>query len=120
MSEYIFWDKFREKFSEDLIVSGITVNEIFEECEDWKAFIYIGLNDISDNKIYADSSIVEFEYYIKEQFFKGIGYITYIKNLCCYCICTFNKLSTTIAETEFLNFKIIDTIQENKLGLIKA
>lgn len=79
----------------------------------------IGLKDINGKSIYADSSIVEFDYYIKEQFFKGIGYITYNKNLCCYCICTFNKLLTTIAETEFLNFKIIDTIQENKLGLIK-
>lgn len=76
----------------------------------------IGLKDINGKNIYADCSIVEFNYYIKEQHFSGVGYITYLQNLCCYCICDFNKLKTTIAETELLEFKIIDTIQENKLG----
>ena len=81
----------------------------------------IGKTDINNKKIYADSSIVEFKYksnhplsILKEE--KGV--FIFYNPLLQYCIRTFeeNELYTIQG---LRDLKIIDTIQENKLGLIK-
>lgn len=86
-----------------------------DDCKD------IGLNDINDNKIYANCSIVEFNN--SQLWNKHIGIFFYNKDKLCYQI----KIIDGIRKDEIIpydrycsDFKIIDTIQENKLGLIKA
>lgn len=127
MNEFIVWDKFREEFTDDLTISGININEALEENEDWICFPWIGLKDTEGNKIYADSSIVELKMIINKVEVIIKGYFSYIKEELRYEFYQyFNQRQSFIKAylsprdsriTE--NFKIIDTIQENKLGLIE-
>ena len=79
----------------------------------------IGLKDINGKSIYADSSIVEF----KNIGSNYNGYFTFDIVKLCYKVIVLDIKSV---RKEFIfnsnnieNIKIIDTIQENKLGLIK-
>jgi len=87
---------------------------------------YIGKTDINGKKIYADSSIVEFDFrgFGEHKSSRYHGVVVWNSDRCRYDIKTFSH------EDEFVfdlgkctdridNIKIIDTIQENKLGLIK-
>jgi hypothetical protein len=87
----------------------------------------IGLKDIDGKIIYADSSIVEFMFY---EFFKNnphnkrqlTGYFKWSQKNLCYGIQVLNdkEIIGFSYDCEMVDsFKIIDTIQENKLGLIK-
>ena len=78
-----------------------------------------GLKDINGKSIYADSSIVEF----KNIGSNYNGYFTFDIVKLCYKIIVLDIKSV---RKEFIfnsnnieNIKIIDTIQQNKLGLIK-
>tara|TARA_R110001606_G_scaffold2504_5_gene10998 strand:+ start:9539 stop:9853 length:315 start_codon:yes stop_codon:yes gene_type:complete len=102
---------------------------------DDNTFNYIGLKDIAGNKIFKDSSIVEFE--LKdfcpckimemdcecEIYTKYRGYFTFNYNQLAYDIVLLNnKKIKTVYNRKFKNIKnikIIDTIQKNKLALIK-
>ncbi len=77
---------------------------------------YIGKKDINDEKIYADSSIVELEYMTD----KYKGTISYNNDFCCYQIILMDTDDKVSINDFVSNIKIIDTIQENKLGLIKG
>ena len=79
----------------------------------------IGLKDINEKSIYADCSIVEF----KNIGSNYTGYFTFDLVKLCYKIIVLDIKSV---RKEFIfnsnnieNIKIIDTIQQNKLGLIK-
>jgi len=78
----------------------------------------IGIKDINKKQIYADCSIVEIEYLTKE-WNKATGYFKYINSELGYCFQVGEKLYIRIHKLIFKNIKIIDSIQENKLGLIK-
>ncbi len=93
---------------------------------------FIGKTDIEGNKIYADSSIVEFEdkslvwekEYSKQVTRKHKGFFKYSREKLAYMVCVFDEDLRVVEwcfyyEKELFNIKIIDTIQENKLGLIK-
>ena len=117
----------------DVSTAKELVNQIYDEIDDEK--LYIGLKDIEDNKIYADSSIVEFE--LKdfcpcevmemdcecEIYTKCRGYFNFNYTQLAYDIILFNSEKIKITYNrrfyDIKNIKIIDTIQENKLGLIK-
>ena len=78
-----------------------------------------GLKDINGKNVYADSSIVEF----KNIGSNYNGYFTFDIVKLCYKVIVLDIKSV---RKEFIfnsnnieNIKIIDTIQENKLGLIK-
>lgn len=122
MNEFLVWHKLRKEFVQPYrnIVfdnDGICENDLCDICN------YIGLNDIDGKKIYADSSIVEFEYGSKNNRHKKIGVYVYDKNIAGYYICDINNKNIAIAHHlsyPITNIKIIDTIQENKLGLIKG
>ncbi len=103
---------------------GITtmIHQIFKEFKLEKD--YIGKKDINDKKIYSDCSIVEFEV-IKGVIIKGFFYFD--TDDLSYSIKVISDDTGIITKKEQYNlsyqkdfiFKIIDTIQENKLGLIK-
>lgn len=123
MNEYIIWSKFHKNFTNDLIISGITINEALEENEDYIFFRYIGLKDREGNKIYADSSIVNIEYsdYMYKNNITTVGYFTENKEKHCLEFVTENKGTINFIEhiSGILFLRIVDTIQENRLGLIK-
>lgn len=123
MNEFIVWDKNDERFLDSLFVNS-ELNEAVSSNEDFGIFQYIGKTDTEGNKIYADCSIVELDYYygmsghVKEK-----GYFTYNNETLGYSIQLLNKSEKLTSFTGLAhkidNLKIIGTIQENKLGLIK-
>lgn len=155
MNEFIFWDKSEKKFYDNVntfydnneqyrcaLADGkVLVHHYYNEYEEdlinpYKEdnvivpFQYIGLNDIDNNKIFADSSIVEFDFlgfgeltpdnyaaFIKwnrEKFRYDIQTLSRIDKDGDFYVFDMGKCIDRIS-----NIKIIDTIQENKLNLIK-
>lgn len=92
---------------------------------------YIGKKHIEGNKIYADSSIVEFEIRLRTCTLPIIGYFQWNNRLLNYQIIVLDDkgddgkvyggkiIPYSTYSSEIFDIKIIDTIQENKLGLIK-
>lgn len=133
MNEFIVWDKTKSKFSElkaiEFFKGGFVINprdlstkrmdkQLNEnECE---LFPYIGKTDIDNEKIYADCSIVEFEYYFTDGWDEDMqGVFKYLPNELRYEIQLVNDGCHVSFQPSYIrNLKIIDTIQENKLGLI--
>lgn len=81
---------------------------------------FTGLLDKNGIEIYADSSIVEFNYKNVKQY----GYFSFDDTVLAYVIKLFNSKQTGISAYLYSKFtieniKIIDTIQENKLNLFK-
>ena len=126
MNEFIVWDEDSEIFIDEtkcILVDGTLfrnekdfANKI---SDDLSMFFSIGLKDINGKSIYADSSIVEF----KNIGSNYTGYFTFDLVKLCYKIIVLDIKSV---RKEFIfnsnnieNIKIIDTIQQNKLGLIK-
>ena len=117
--EFKVWDKDREIFLDSLFVN-CDLNEAVSNNDDFAIFQYIGKTDINDKKIYADSSIVEFVF--SDRDFSKIykGYFSYHIDELRYeiniigdstaCVLSYNMDSMS-------DFEIIDTLQENKLGL---
>ena len=82
----------------------------------------IGLKDINGKSIYANSSIVE---WCHPQGNIYNGYFKWNQKELCYEVITidsndnYNGIKLKFFYLQMNNLKIIDTIQENKLGLIK-
>lgn len=133
MNEFIVWDSEYNKFiswedvaftkdkNDDFIIIMKEIDETTSEGRNFQTFNYIGLKDINNKKIYADSSIIEF----REDKDLGYGYFTYDFIKLRYIIKVissneiYNNLELPYESSIMKNIKIIDTIQENKLGLIK-
>ena len=138
MNDYIAWDKEKCIFvlqgeiifsfygDNRIVVAPNCIEYIGDSCHDnynenrFCIFKDIGLKDINEKSIYADSSIVEFKN--SQLWNKYNGIFFYNKEKLCYQI----KIIGSIRNNEIIpydkycsDFKIIDTIQENKLGLIK-
>lgn len=136
MNEFIVWDKDNyygednvfhelERFLDDGLCVAIEKDnglviidyDVQDYCQpkvlNIETFNYIGLKDINDKKIYADCSIVEY----------GVQKWKVIYNVfqMCYeleCISNKNFANMRLTGAYMGELKIIDTIQENKLGLI--
>lgn len=137
MKECVFWDSEDSKFinweevsftkdkGDDFVIVMKEIDPICSEGRLYDSFDYIGLNDINNNKIYADCSIVEFDFLIDGNGFttfvwkKYKGYFYFCENTLSYKIKTFDNKKASYSKRSVKNLKIIDTIQENKLGLIK-
>jgi len=117
VDEFIVWDEARKSF-----IDYEAINEFNKpSLKDINVFAYIGLNDIDDKKIYADCSIIEFEFGTGGEYHKMTGYFSYNNQTLRYEIKDVNKREAIYLWTGYIEkeIKIIDTIQENKLGLIK-
>lgn len=133
MKEFIVWDNKRRQFMGDgeVIISNYNdpTHNYYNDSR-WTFHQYVCLKDINNNKIYANCSIVEFD-------FLGFGELTpdsykafvkWNKERFRYDIQTLSRVDKNSNLYVFdlgkcidriSNIKIIDTIQENKLGLIK-
>ena len=129
MNDFINKEKEKEIINQvlDFLYCDIPSIPISEYLEDEikninKNYKDIGLKDINGKSIYADSSIVEFDY--MNDIYKGFFYFN--KNELMYFIKILSSSfkyadldgSFPYTNIKICDFKIIDTIQENKLGLI--
>lgn len=116
------WDIHHNKMLDDLhFDKAVSLNEALNSNEDFIILEYVGLKDINNKKIYANSSIVEFNNKINPTH-KYKGYFYYLPTKARYMIKVLTGSLFTIwfyEPDDILNLQIIDTIQENKLGLIK-
>lgn len=133
MTEFIVWDKVLKYFmDDDLNISKdgelIRLNKWGEsdclDIDNLSVHNYIGKKDSNDNKIYADSSIVEFVFKDSKtsENVKLKGFFTWNDEDLRYEIDILNDSDYICLNYRIdliCNMKIIDTIQENKLGLIK-
>lgn len=143
MNEFIIWDEryrvFRKLLKIDFELGLYFCIDTVVPFEKGKLVKNIGLKDINGKSIYADCSIVEFEHKYTQRCKKENGIYT-LENfhtqkteiLQGYFVWNNDELKyeINILNHDFFicldfinsmkNFKIIDTIQENKLGLIKA
>lgn len=130
MNEFIVWDEEKKAFNKnevwmDRFGAFYTLPELsysetkgkFWDRHSMKTFNYIGKTDINENKIYADCSIVEIEYGLYSTRRTIVGYFSYNSSFCRY---DFIGNESNFNFTLINSIKIIDTIQENKLGLIKG
>lgn len=118
MNEFIIWSDELKQFSDN-----IGLKELLKDvCETWdkyeveegQYFRNIGLKDINGKSIYADSSIVEHGI----QKWKVI-YNVFQMSYELECVSNKSLLNMRLTGAYKNQLKIIDTIQENKLGLIK-
>lgn len=131
MSGFIVWDKryrvFRKLLKIDFELGLYFCIDTVVPFEKGELVKDIGLKDINGKSIYVDSSIVEFKMVINKKEVDTQGYFSYIKEELRYEFYQyFNQRRNFIKAYLSPNdgriaseFKIIDTIQENKLGLIK-
>ena len=123
MNKFIVWDKTLKCFHLDgrVKLENGTLKPIGE---DYTIHNNIGLKDINGKSIYADCSIVEFiAKRLGKANIKIIGIFKYCNVSLRYNI----ELLISIGDYNLFafdninmsQFEIIDTIQENKLGLIK-
>ena len=135
MNEFIIWDDEDNKFiiwenvvftkdkDDDFIIIMKEIDPIVSEGRNFKSFNYIGKKDINNNKIYADSSICEIAIKHRTDGNRiSIGYfvfnLEYLRHEVVF-IDGYMKGKKEFYNGFMYRFKIIDTIQQNKLGLIK-
>lgn len=120
MNEFIVWDKTLNcfHFDERVKFEDGVLNPIGK---DYTIHQYIGLKDINNKKIYANSSICRVNYF---------GNHLDLMNVYCYFYFNTEDLRYTVRfinerqivdyeSSSFDSIEIVDTIQENKLRLIK-
>ena len=126
MNEFIVWDEDLECFrveddflldTEDRVCNSN--GELLDE-ETYKPFKSIGKTDIEGKKIYAESSIVEFEIDLSHKIEVKRGFISYDYECLCYRIqVKNNNINHGFDYYEFShydieNLKIIGTLQQDK------
>jgi hypothetical protein len=134
MNEFTVWNKSRKEFIEEKYLNMYASSadgKYFFDCSDpyeysdtlysensYEIFNYIGLTDIDCKKIYVDCSIVEFLESDGSVYAKG--YFVYDDKLLSYKVFDLDD-NVFYKYSDFIAFKtkVIDTIQENKLGFIK-
>lgn len=150
MKEFIVWDDIDKKFYDNetnfyendsenkcILLNGKVLIFVDEKYDSNVFYPYkekdkliplwaTELKDINHKKIYADCSIVEFDYFVGFwEYKKAIGVFFWDNERLKYRLNiiennnAYGKVIWNFEPRENKNFKIIDTIQQNKLGLIK-
>lgn len=120
MIKFTVWDKNLECFRDGTLAFGyddfewVLLNESNEQIVSnysGEIFNYIGKTDIEGKKIYADSSIVEYDSRLHG---KQRGYFSYNRRDLRYELTLFNGMKVSYAWKREWNLKIIGTLQEDK------
>lgn len=123
MNEFIVWDKDIKIWIDEsypIFINGsgflcIQRNDkqmvLENDCEVFKP---IGITDINNKKIYADCSIVEFDYIKSDNSIKKLwGYFSYNKKRLCYQFIISARERYDYTSIDIRNPKIIGTLQQN-------
>ena len=114
-NKFLTWDEVEfEKLKNEEVMVWKQIDPITKECRLFESFDDTELKDINGKSIYADSSIVEYGIQ-KWKVIYNVFQMSY--ELECVSNKSLSNMRLTGAYQNQL--KIIDTIQENKLGLIK-
>lgn len=123
---FTIYDRDFERFQDNdgLLIdkNGKIFNSIGQELdkEIYEVFCDTGLKDIDNKKIYADCSIVEFRCKIwGNSINTNKGYFQFNNTTLRYVIVSMCGRTISYDIDYISDLKAIDTIQENKLGLIK-
>lgn len=118
MNEFIAWNNKTKKFTDWSTIRKFRNFEKLLSLNHVDLMQYIGKTDINDKKIYAESSIVEFLFNDGTVYTRG--YFVFNKKFLSYFVYDLEDKKHYKFNNFISNYiKIIDTIQENKLGLIK-
>ena len=121
MNEVIVYDKVLKIFEKIETKAGKSFFGTYLSNPDrYDIFDYL-MDDTKGHKIYADSSIIEFKW--GQHKINIQGYFTFNKEFLEYEIIMLNaqkQQSMSYNPYTCMDFKVIDTIQENKLGLISS
>ncbi|MFA5669904.1 MAG: YopX family protein [Candidatus Cloacimonas sp.] len=121
MNEFIVWCKNKNEWEADECVLTrdgklIDIKYMKElNLENHTIYRYIGKTDIEGNKIYADCSIVEFEYYdmdVDSGWVKAKSVITFDDEDLMYLIAIDGELCN-FKQHDIVNLRVIGTLQEN-------
>ena len=125
--EFAVWDEERNiwtNFCTEHLFNDLYCAFITEKEDNYTFYNYIGLKDIEDNKLYANSSIFTCLFTNSYDGAKTnlTGYLQHEDFKWWFVL--INKTNKQLPRLEFeledySNIKIVDNIQENKLGLIK-
>lgn len=123
MHNFIEWDNEKKVFCVPKGGCMLDINEWFETyigSERFSIHEYIGKIDADNKRIFANSSIVEIGFSWQESKDRIKGFFDYDKAALGYVIWDLEKNDYIDYDvTKMQYFKIIDTVQENKLGLVK-
>lgn len=128
MNDFIVWDKrykvFRKLLKIDFRLGLYFCIDTVVPFEKGELIKNIDLKDINEKSIYADSCIVEFDKCSQDGHSEQLkGFIRESSPMIFQIVILDNDIWNVLYWHEFRhsikNLKIIDTIQENKLGLIK-
>ena len=125
MKDFIVWDKTAKEFADticldaELLQDGISYSlEVKEEL--FELFYPIGLKDINGKSIYPDSSICKVNYFSSSDWISDYCYFSFDTENFRYVVHLINEKEIVDYEASCFDcLEIVDTIQENKLGLIK-
>jgi len=122
MNEYIEWDKKNKRFCFPKCGCGITINEWFEfyeKSENFSIHQCIKMRDVNNQPIYEKCSIVSIGYSWQEPEEQVKGFFKYDHRELAYLIYDIEKkeyVRFDISKMQYI--EVVDTVQENKLGLI--
>lgn len=138
MNEFIVWDKEKHIFvpqgeiifsfygDNKIVVTPNCIEYIGDTCHDnynenrFNIFNHIGLKDINNKKIYADSSICRVNYFSSSDWISDYCYFSFDDENLRYTVHLINEREIVDYEASYFDcIEIVDTIQENKLRLIK-
>ena len=133
-NEFVVWDNKDNKFVSKNELRYFNIFKVlFDKPQPrWSLCFYIGKTDIDNKKIYADSSIVELKKTERIPYRRNeheidilTGYFTYSETELRYKLIVYKTSLQKYSygdldfnDRKMSELKIIDTIQENKLGLL--
>ena len=119
MNEFMMWDKIEKEWltTGNMPICSMEETLVFDfsDSNEESSHLYIGKTDIYGNKIYADSSIVEFEYYdmdVDSGWVKAKSVITFDDEDLMYLIAIDGELCN-FKQHDIVNLRVIGTLQEN-------
>lgn len=132
MNEFIVWDDEDNKFicwedaafskdkNDDFVIIMKEIDPILSEGRNFQTFNHIGLKDINNKKIYENSSICRVSYFSSSDWISDYCYFSFDDENLRYTVHLINEREIVDYEgSHFDCIEIVDTIQENKLRLIK-
>jgi hypothetical protein len=125
MEEFVVWDNQKHIFLSEfqkskLRVDTIVKNEMLKGLARYVFLEKLGLDDINNKPIIANCSIVTLNYFQSSDWIKDIGFFKWDNEMLRYEFHLSGEKEIVPFDPSYFDcMEIVDTIQKNKLGLIK-